>query len=541
MAELVEKKAALNVRSNEHESGSSVKSEYAGLANPAVPVQYKSINSEDNHVAVPVEADYGFEAKIGAVGLPTSPMQMATQSPPPRSFKAPPLQFNASPVLQRQEEEEPLQGKMEQSVQMQSEEEEPLQGKMADAVQMTPEPSNGLPGGVQSKMEGAMGADFSNVNIHKNSQSASDVGALAYAQGNDVHFAPGQYDPQSTAGQELIGHELAHVVQQREGRVQPTTQTKGLPVNDDKGLEAEADALGSKAAQMKMPEQSSQKSAPGQHKSDTAQLKDVSLPEKLGPAQSGPIAHKGAGDKDAFSPNDVNQGSIGDCYFLASLMAVANTNPDLLRKAIVDNKNGTFNVKLYKVSEESFLFFWKKKVFTPTIITLYPTFPVAVDGKDAANPDADANPAHAHGGDQDDKGKTELWVRLIEKAYALLMGSYSKIGKGGFGADALEALTGTAYKEEVNTKDTKSRIIEMVKEGVPIEVGTKPKLTGLSTDTAKFAKENSLVGGHAYAVMSADDSGIKVRNPWGTGARNAEPVLTWAQYYEIFNQFSNKQ
>ena len=93
---------------------------------------------------------------------------------------------------------------------------------------------------VQMKMENAFGQDFSNVNIHKDSKSATDVGALAYAQGNDVHFAPGQFKPNTQAGQELIGHELTHVIQQREGRVKPTTQAKGLPVNDDKGLEKEA-------------------------------------------------------------------------------------------------------------------------------------------------------------------------------------------------------------------------------------------------------------------------------------------------------------
>ncbi len=105
-----------------------------------------------------------------------------------------------------------------------------------------------LPEPVQNKMEATMGADFSNVNIHPNSQQAQEVGALAYTQGNDVHFAPGQFDPNSHKGQSLIGHELAHVVQQRQGRVQATTQAKGLPVNDDQGLEKEADVIGEKAA-----------------------------------------------------------------------------------------------------------------------------------------------------------------------------------------------------------------------------------------------------------------------------------------------------
>ncbi|MFN6945977.1 MAG: DUF4157 domain-containing protein, partial [Cytophagaceae bacterium] len=100
---------------------------------------------------------------------------------------------------------------------------------------------------VQAKMESSFGADFSNVNIHVGEQ-ASSVGALAYAQGNDIHFAPGQYNPETQSGQELLGHELTHVVQQRQGRVQATTQAKGLAVNDDPALEHEADVMGKKAA-----------------------------------------------------------------------------------------------------------------------------------------------------------------------------------------------------------------------------------------------------------------------------------------------------
>ncbi len=65
--------------------------------------------------------------------------------------------------------------------------------------------------------------------------------------GQDLHFAPGKYSPASSHGQELIGHELAHVVQQRAGRV-AVPQGKGAPINADPALEAEADQLGKKAA-----------------------------------------------------------------------------------------------------------------------------------------------------------------------------------------------------------------------------------------------------------------------------------------------------
>jgi hypothetical protein len=82
-----------------------------------------------------------------------------------------------------------------------------------------------MPADVQAKMEGSFGSNFSAVRIHEGTQ-ASSLGALAYTQGTDIHFAPGQYQPHSTSGQELLGHELAHVVQQSQGRVATGPQTK---------------------------------------------------------------------------------------------------------------------------------------------------------------------------------------------------------------------------------------------------------------------------------------------------------------------------
>ena len=105
-----------------------------------------------------------------------------------------------------------------------------------------------LPDEIQYKMESFFGMDFSDVQIHADSNEAKDLGAMAYTQGTDIHFAPGLYDPFSLSGQTLLGHELAHVQQQAEGRVEPTTDANGTPVNDDKSLEAEADNLGAKAA-----------------------------------------------------------------------------------------------------------------------------------------------------------------------------------------------------------------------------------------------------------------------------------------------------
>jgi len=105
-----------------------------------------------------------------------------------------------------------------------------------------------MPEHVQAKMENAFGADFSSVRVHEGNQ-ARQLGALAYTQGTDIHFAPGQYQPDSHSGQELLGHELAHVIQQGQGRVASDAPlAKGLAVNIDPALEQEDDQMGARAA-----------------------------------------------------------------------------------------------------------------------------------------------------------------------------------------------------------------------------------------------------------------------------------------------------
>jgi hypothetical protein len=94
-------------------------------------------------------------------------------------------------------------------------------------------------------MESFFGHDFSAVRVHEGPHAAR-LGAVAYTQGNDIHFSPGTYGPHGAAGRELLGHELTHVVQQRAGRV-PVPQGKGAPINADSHLEAEADHMGRQA------------------------------------------------------------------------------------------------------------------------------------------------------------------------------------------------------------------------------------------------------------------------------------------------------
>lgn len=111
---------------------------------------------------------------------------------------------------------------------------------------------------VKSQMESAFGTDFSSVRVHANAEANKlneALNARAFTTGQDIFFRQGEYSPNSSQGKELLAHELTHTVQQMEGRVKPTTQAEGVPINDDVGLEREADVMGKKALQRKQEEQ----------------------------------------------------------------------------------------------------------------------------------------------------------------------------------------------------------------------------------------------------------------------------------------------
>ena len=107
-----------------------------------------------------------------------------------------------------------------------------------------PRPNNtGMPDNLKSGIESLSGFSMDDVRVHYNSSKPATVQALAYTQGTDIHVAPGQ--------EKHLPHEAWHVAQQMAGRVSPTTNINGMPVNDNAALEHEADVMGEKAVQCK--------------------------------------------------------------------------------------------------------------------------------------------------------------------------------------------------------------------------------------------------------------------------------------------------
>ena len=104
--------------------------------------------------------------------------------------------------------------------------------------------NTGLPDNLKSGIENLSGHAMDDVKVHYNSDKPAQLNAHAYAQGSEIHLASGQ--------EKHLPHEAWHVVQQKQGRVKPTMQMKGkINVNDDKGLEREADLMGLKSIQLK--------------------------------------------------------------------------------------------------------------------------------------------------------------------------------------------------------------------------------------------------------------------------------------------------
>lgn len=215
----------------------------------------RQLNAPSNHGQPVLQAAADKKKKPAAMKAETS--QFAEdKKKKPAAMKAETSQFaddkKKKPAAMKAETSQFADDKKKKPAAMKAETSQFADDKKKKPASMKAESSspNKMPEHVQHKMESSMGADFSDVNIHVGSK-ASSVGALAYTQGNDIHFAQGKFNPNTQSGQSLLGHELAHVVQQRAGRVKATTSVNGLPVNDDRSLEKEADVMGAKAAAAK--------------------------------------------------------------------------------------------------------------------------------------------------------------------------------------------------------------------------------------------------------------------------------------------------
>jgi hypothetical protein len=137
----------------------------------------------------------------------TEPAERDTHATPGRANRAALLPAPAAPIpsglIQREADDTPTEDNAHELV-----------------AQASASSGSALPDGVAQRFEASLGTDLSSVRVHTGGASAAAadaVGAKAYALGNDIHFADGQYDTSSHEGQHLLAHEVAHTVQQRGG------------------------------------------------------------------------------------------------------------------------------------------------------------------------------------------------------------------------------------------------------------------------------------------------------------------------------------
>ncbi len=147
----------------------------------------------------------------------------------------------ARQVLKRQEDDEEVDRKTAVSPVGQAG--GPVSADLETSIQQARSGGRPLDDAVRQPMEQLFQADFGGVKIHTDATAETlnrSLNARAFTTGQDIFFSPGAYQPESSAGQELLAHELTHVVQQNGG----APQTKLLVSQPGDRDEQEAEEVG---------------------------------------------------------------------------------------------------------------------------------------------------------------------------------------------------------------------------------------------------------------------------------------------------------
>jgi len=206
--------------------------------------------------------------------------------------------------------------------------------------------------------------------------------------------------------------------------------------------------------------------------------------------------HVIADDTGGIELHDIGQGTLGDCYFLAALAAIANSHPDIL----------------YDMFEERQT--WKSNVYTTRWLVNGQVSHISVDNM------VPASSRNSYFAKPSDEG--EWWTVILEKAWAKIFGSYAAI-EGGQMAEALQAITQAPVASYKHEDTDEAGLWERIREGTK----NKYPMTA-STKAGGKAQDYGLAVGHAYTVLGSTtvflESGdfkvskhaVKMMNPWRT-------------------------
>lgn len=243
---------------------------------------------------------------------------------------------------------------------------------------------------------------------------------------------------------------------------------------------------------------------------------DTGLPGRGGPARP-PVGEEGGGNpdkadghsdaypyetipgevvEDGISPDDVSQGYLANCWFIATLQSLALQQPELLEDAIGPrNPDGTYPVTIYVDGE-------------PVVVNVTPEFPAE-----------DGDPAYADNPGRDGSdAPRELWPLLIEKAVAQHHGSYEDL-EWDWPSTAMEVLTphdvqtydDSGWFDDIDLPSADS-LRSTLEQGGSIVVTS----SGDSDFSDAYQGEDALTKKHCYYVERIDADGtVHLRNPWG--------------------------
>lgn len=194
------------------------------------------------------------------------------------------------------------------------------------------------------------------------------------------------------------------------------------------------------------------------------------------------------------SAYDVEQGLLGDCFVLGSLMAVARVRPDLIESMIRDNGDGTYAVRFFEADGRE----TTKIVDTDTYFSQKGT------------------PYRLYARTKDER---ELWPLLIEKAYAAMQPQgYETLDAGGYSSDVLAALTGKRVQTRLVNPALADTNFNTLKTALA-EKRAVVAITQSPDGQAGTYEDAGLLMNHAYAVLGVDEHAgekyVVLRNPWG--------------------------
>jgi len=300
-----------------------------------------------------------------------------------------------------------------------------------------------------------------------------------------------------------MAHEATHVVQQGGAPSAPQAMARVGRVDDPAEHEADAVADRVVAGRAAGPISADAGGAIRRTAAPNPSTDSTDGAGKPVEAQDGEAFIKGDKDKDEIDPSDVEQGQLGDCWLLAGLQAIARSNPDAIRKMIKPLGGGKWSVTFQ---------FPKDGKFSPETVIVNAEVPV--DKKGGA-------PLFAKVGDVKD-GKKELWVLLIEKAYATTQGKYNNITGANSPADhqSMEMVTGqidsTLDPSPTSEDDIAAKLALALAGHKGVTLWTIKK----DHDNAKDADAHKprIVTNHGYTLdnVNKDKKTVDLLNPWGS-------------------------